>query len=364
MNKIADFPRRIAAVFVAAVTIAALCLCVGCGNQEEIQPEEQVSYEIALVTDDGLINDGGHSEAAWNAITRFGAAKGISHKYYKAVESSEAAYNEAVETAVNNGAKIVIADGYDLGNTILTAQDKYEDVEFVLIDSEPVNEKTGDIKISKNAAAIEFNSQQAGFLAGYAAVVEGYGSIGFIGESSANDSKDFGFGFVKGADMAASQAGDEVEIRYLETSAGHDKVRDIALEWYDAGSEVILACGQDIDNAVIEAAEAKEGKVIAGISDKNQISDAVITSAFQNIDGALTEVLDLYGEDKFPGGEILTFDASNDGIGLAMKYGSLESLTNGDYNDLLKELATGDIKLNLDEIEDVRQIELRNTTIL
>lgn len=348
-----------------AAMVIGLCIWMcGCGDPEAVQPEEQVSYEIALVTDDGLINDGGHSEAAWTAITRYAASHGISHKYYKAVDSSDAAYAEVTDAAVANGAKLVIADGSDAGNVILKAQEKYPDVDFVMIDGEPVDEKTGDFRIAANTAAIEFDSAQAGFLAGYAAVVEGYSKLGFIGETDVNDSKNYGLGFLKGVDMASWQAGETAEVRYAETAESHDSVRSRAAGWYGEGTELIFVCGQDIDRAVIEAAEAGGGKVIAAVSDKNEMSDSVITSAVQNIDGALTEVLELYGKDKFPGGEVLTFNVKDEGVGLSFRYDKLQTITTKEYNDMVESLEDGEIKLDFSEIDDVKDMQLKGVTIL
>ena len=51
----------------------------GCGSDEEALPEENVNYEIALVTDDSLVMDDGHSETAWNAITEFGGTIALHH---------------------------------------------------------------------------------------------------------------------------------------------------------------------------------------------------------------------------------------------------------------------------------------------
>ena len=54
-----------------------------CGAPEEEQPEEQIDYDIAMVTDAGMIMDGGYSEVAWTAISKFGSEKGVSHTYYQ-----------------------------------------------------------------------------------------------------------------------------------------------------------------------------------------------------------------------------------------------------------------------------------------
>ena len=47
----------------------------GCTEQEEALPEEDVDYEIALVTDDGITDGSGHSEVAWNSIIELNSKK-------------------------------------------------------------------------------------------------------------------------------------------------------------------------------------------------------------------------------------------------------------------------------------------------
>ena len=81
--------KKIMVLLVCVITAAAF---TGCGGPEEEQPEEQIDYEIALVTDAGLIMNGGYSEVAWNTISDFGASEGVLHKYYKAAEATEDAY--------------------------------------------------------------------------------------------------------------------------------------------------------------------------------------------------------------------------------------------------------------------------------
>ena len=113
--------RTIAIIMSIMFAFAFSFAATGCGNNEEKElPEENVDYEIALVTDDGLIMDGGHSEVAWNTITEFGSTKGISHKYYKATEPTEGAFVETIKLAINKGAnntEAIIDNGTDAAGT-------------------------------------------------------------------------------------------------------------------------------------------------------------------------------------------------------------------------------------------------------
>lgn len=51
--------RRFLSVITVVVTALAFVLMTGCQDEEAEQPEEMIDYEIAFITDDGLINDKG-----------------------------------------------------------------------------------------------------------------------------------------------------------------------------------------------------------------------------------------------------------------------------------------------------------------
>ena len=85
--------RKLATLLTLVLIIGTFgIMASGCTEKEEALPEEDVDYEIALVTDDGITDGSGHSEVAWNSIIEFGGLNGISHKYYKATEPTEQAF--------------------------------------------------------------------------------------------------------------------------------------------------------------------------------------------------------------------------------------------------------------------------------
>ena len=336
----------------------------GCGNEEEALPEENVKYEIALVTDDSLVLDGGHSETAWNAITEFGGTHGISHKYYKATEQTDASFIDAIKAAINKGAKVVIVDNNAMTGAVYKMQEKYPEIDFVLLDAEFEDPASAEELLAKNTVAADFDSGQAGYLAGYAAVIDGSTELGFIGQSEAPDIKAFGLGYVKGAERAAGELGTAVSMdyKYCDAEEGRDGAYKKAIDMYDGGAQVIFAAGSGIQEAVIEAAEAKEGKVIGSCTDQSGKSDKVITSAIYDIRGALKEILNGYTEGKFPGGSLLPFNANNNGIGLELKHNKLSNLTQDQYDAVYESLAKGEIQLNVDSIGSIKDIITVNLT--
>ena len=337
----------------------------GCGTPEAEQPEDQVSYEIAMVTDADMIMDGGYSQVAWTAISEFGADKGVSHKYYKAPEASDEAYMETIDNAVEKGAKLIIADGSSFADVVCSAQKEYKDVKFILIDSEPVDKESGKTDIGDNTAVVMFASEQAGYLAGYSAVKDGKTQLGFIGDEKKSVVMDYGYGFLQGADAAAKETGAAVSVnyRYCTSDDTRESILSTASEWYEAGTEVIFACGETVEQPVIEAAELTDRKVIVAETDKSEMSDTVMTSAVKDIDGVLEELLKQYRRDKFPGGEVQTYNAENDGIWLEMSNGRFAAFSESDYNSVLDTIKDGNVTVKAHSSGDIASLGLSKVTV-
>lgn len=352
-------------LFVLFVALAMVLGLAGCGSPEEVQPEEQVDYEIAMITENGLLMNGGYSEVAWNTISEFGASEGISHKYYKAVEASDDSYRQTIDAAVKGGAKIIIADGYSFSQTIYEKQEQYPDVKFVIIDAAPSDAESGETEIGKNTSEVSFASEQAGYLAGYGAVMDGMSSLGFMGDAKKPVIMDYGYGFLQGADKAAREMGTSVKVNYHYCTDDEDRdaVVERANEWYESGTEAIFACGSTVEQPVIESAELLSKKVIAYETDKSQMSDTVVTSAVKDIETALKTVLEQYKDDEFPGGDTVKYDASNGGIWLELEKGKLENLDKSDYNDVLKELENGDIAVKKYDAGGIGSLGLSNVQV-
>lgn len=352
-------------ILVLILSIVMAMGLVGCGAPEEEQPEEQIDYEIAMVTDSSMIMDGGYSQAAWTAISAFGADEGISHKYYKAPEASQQAYKETIDNAVSKGAGVIIADGYSFEEVVYDAQRDYKDVKFILIDAEPVDGESGEMKIGENTAAVIFASEQAGYLAGYAAVADGKNQLGFMGDSRIPAVMNYGYGFIQGAEAAAEEKGVSVNVKYHYSTDEEEMsaVTKRTSDWYNSGTEAVFACGSKVEQSVIEAAELTDKKVIAFETDKSEMSDTVMTSAVKDIEAALTDILKQYSKDEFPGGTSIRYNAENAGISLAMENSRFDSFGKNQYKTALSKLADGSIVVKRYDSGDIDSLGLSNVSV-
>lgn len=350
--------------FLVMITVAVMCFTLVACSEEEEQPEDQVDYEIAMVTAAGLLMNGGYSEVAWDVITDVGESRGISHKYYKAAEATDEAYSEAIRNAVDRGAKVIVADGYSFEDVIYKAQRKYPDVKFILIDAEPMDQESGKQDIGDNTMSIVFASDQAGYLAGYSAVKAGYDRLGFMGAAKKSIYVKYGYGFVQGAQDAAGDDGRDVTVRYTYFS-GEDEREDVlekANRWYK-DTDLIFVCGSSIESPVIEAAELADGRLIASETDKSGMSDTVVASAVKDIGRALKDALEEYADSKFSGGREISCSAEDGYISLAFVDRGMKNFSKSDYKAVMKKLKNGRVRIKSADELKLEDLKLDNVKI-
>ncbi|MCR5107966.1 MAG: BMP family ABC transporter substrate-binding protein [Lachnospiraceae bacterium] len=325
------------AVLSALILISALTLS-GCGKKN--------TAEIAMVTDLGTINDGSFNQGTYSGIEKYAAETGKSYNYYQPKKSTEEEYIAEIKKAVKNGAKIVVLPGEIFDEAVFDIQKEYPNVSFLLIDGVPHNEDYSDETIESNTRAVVFADEQAGFLAGYAAVREGYTSLGFLGGSPQDPVIRYGYGFVQGADYAAIELGVPININYCYgmTFVESEPMKELAKSWYSQGTQVIFACGGAMNRSVMKAAEEVNGLVIGVDVDQSKDSDSVITSAMKELDNASYQGVKDFYDGNFNGGSIVTMNASNDGIGLPMDTSRFKNFTSADYNAIYAQLVNGKLE--------------------
>ncbi len=349
--------KKFMAVLLSVCIVSVFC--AGCGQKEEAPAAENVAVEaetdqeakadqetetgegtqeIAMVIDHGgSIDDKSFNQGTWEGIKAYADANGKAYQYYQSMEDSDEEYLNSFELAINAGAKIIIGPSYMFETAIYKAQDMYPDVYFMIIDGRPQAGDDATYTTADNTYSVIYAEEQAGFLAGYAAVKDGYRKLGFLGGMAVPAVVRFGYGFVQGADYAAAELGlsaGEVEISYAYTG-NFDATPDNqnkAASWYQAGTEVIFACGGAVGQSVFAAAEANNGKAIGVDVDQSGDSDTVITSSVKQLEVTVKAALEDYYAGNFPGGVDATLGVESDGVGLVMDNARFENFTQDDYD--------------------------------
>ncbi|MFT3982947.1 MAG: BMP family ABC transporter substrate-binding protein [Lachnospiraceae bacterium] len=313
---------------VGILPVLLILLLTGCTKSAED------AAELALITDVGTIEDGSFNQGAWEGIKRYAEENGVNYRYYQPKEADTAVYLETIKEAVKNGAKLIVCPGYLPEEAVYQAQDKYPKVTFILLDGKPHNADYTDHKINDNVMPILFEEDQAGFLAGYAAVRDGYTHLGFMGGIAEEPVIRYGYGFVQGADYAAIEMGVNIDINYCytDTFIESPQVQELALSWYQEGTEVIFACGGAMGRSVMAAAETADAKVIGVDVDQSGESATVVTSAMKMLSNAVYAGVKDYYNNSFKGGEITTMMAKNGGVGLPMETSDFRKFTSVEYD--------------------------------
>ena len=334
---------------------------------------EDGKYEIAFVTDVGQLKDKSFNQGTFDGVKLYAANNGLSYKYYQPANGDQATDDDrydAMKAAADNGAKIVVCAGFMQENALRMAAKAYPDVSFVFVDGYPVAEEA-DVDGSpalKNIAGIAFQEEQCGYLAGYAAVKEGYTKLGFTGGGGGTNPAccRYGYGFVQGADAAAKELNEKVEMNYSwqygATFSASPELQTMAAGWYQAGTEVIFACGGSMFASVVAAAGAEEGKVIGVDVDQSFESTAVITSAMKGLADSVQWALGKFyaGEFASIGGVQTSLGANENAVGLPTATWSLTKWSVDDYNAKLQEIKDGKIAIdnNYDNLASTENVTL------
>ena len=305
-------------------------------------------YQVAFITDVGQLKDKSFNQGTYDGVKLYAANNGKSYKYYQPANGDQATDDDRIDAmnlACENGAEIVVAAGFMQAAALEVAAKAYPDVKFVFIDGWPLG--------LDNVAAIAFKEEQSGYLAGYAAVMEGYTKLGFCGGGGGTNPacQRFGYGFAQGADAAAAKLGIQIEMNYSwlygASFSATPELQTMATGWYANGTEVIFACGGSMFQSVAAAASAEDGLVVGVDVDQSFESPAVITSALKGLsDATVWAITKFYnGEWADIGGNLASLGASDNAVGLPTATWSL-SWSVEEYEAMFAEIVSGTIVIS------------------
>lgn len=323
------------------------------GTEGETAETNFDDNSLYLITDLGTIDDKSFNQGTFEGLKQYADEIGIKANYIRPVDEGDANYLQAIDQAVEAGAKVVVTPGFLFENAVGQAQGKYPDIKFVAVDFVPAVAKD-EFKVGDNTVSILFKEDQAGFLAGYAAVKEGLTELGFMGGVGVPPVIRYGFGFIKGADVAAEEMGVKVNMKYNYTGSFVEKpeIKTMAASWYQDGTEVIFSCGGGIYRSIISAAQDADKQIIGVDTDQKDEGEQVLTSAMKNLQKATYDAVKSIDEGNFKGGETLVLDVTTNNVQISDDFSRFENFTEDDYKAIYDKLMNNEDGL-LDSIPQI-----------
>lgn len=312
--------KKIISVLLILVMVFSFAACGGGDDSSEMK--------ITLITDKGNIDDKSFNQGSWEGVKAFAAANDMKEnsdfQYIKPEEASDAGYLAAIDLAVQGGANVVVCPGYLFEVAVYEAQTKYPDVKFLLIDGAPHTADYTEYNTGSNVASIMYSEEESGYLAGYAAVMDGNTKIGFMGGMAVPAVQAFGYGYLQGAEAAATELGladgaITATYHYTGDFAETDQNKATAKTMYKEGTQIIFGCGGSVGKSVFSAAAEAGAKAIGVDVDQRYDSDTVVTSAIKGLGTSVQAVLESIKDGSFEdtyGSKTTYFDAKNGGVGL------------------------------------------------
>jgi basic membrane protein A len=351
-----------------SVMLAAVCLLAGAGmvgctkttstatstatstTSTAASTSTSEKIDVAMITDVGNIDDGSFNQFTYEGVKAYCSANGKAYSYFRPSTDSKEARKDAMKSAIDKGAKVVVCPGYLFEDAIYEMQDTYSTVNFLLLDGEPHTTDYATYKTASNTHNMLYKENEAGYLAGYAAIMDGYTNVGFLGGMEVPAVNKYGFGYLAGIADAAIIKKVNVDVTYDYTGnfAASDANKTQAASMYTGGNKVIFSCGGSVFKSVVAAAEADDSYKVIGVDvdQYSQATDKVITSAEKKLKESTVDALTKFYKNNGAwtadlAGKTALLGAAEGMVGLPTATDSwkLKTFTVADYNTLFAKLA-------------------------
>lgn len=354
--------KKLLALLLASAMVFALVACGGGGGKDpsdvaddadkisDTMTSDDNKYVVAMVTDVGQLKDKSFNQGTWNGVKLYSSQNNKSYKYYQPANGDSATDEDryqAYKAAIDGGAEVIVAPGFLQEAAMVRAASEHPEVKFIFIDGYPLSDANGNVLT--NVVGVCFQEEQCGYLAGYAAVVEGYTKLGFTGGGGGTNPavNRYGYGFVQGAQAAAAEKSTNVEVQYSylygDGYSASDALQTQINGWYSAGTEVVFACGGSMCNSVFAAAAANNAISIGVDVDQSSESGTVMTSAMKGLSEAASLMLGNFFDGKWDsvGGQAVNLGVDDNAVGLPFETSKFEQFKEEDYNKLVDGMKTG-----------------------
>jgi basic membrane protein A len=328
---------------VAATAALALAAC-SAAPEETPTPSETVTaapaYKACMVSDSGGFDDKSFNQSGYEGLVKAQDELGI--EIATAESTDEADYAPNIDAMIAEGCDLIITVGFLLGDATAAAATANPDQNFAIVDASFSDADFNPV-VYDNVKSLLFATDQAAFLAGYAAAGESAtGKVATFGGGNFPGVTDFMDGFLFGVNYYNTENGTSVAVLGWDGDAGSvdsgfaDQTvgQTLGNGFIEQGADIILPVAGPVGLGTAQAAQAAGNVRIIGVDSDwtltaPEYADVVYGSILKQIGAAVFEAI---SEATSPSGfsnESYIGTLENEGVGLAGITGDFAELTAG-----------------------------------
>lgn len=321
-------------------------------------------FTACMVSDQGGINDKSFNETSYNGLV-LAQEEGIIPEPKFAESQTDADYGPNVTAMVQDDCGIIVTVGFLLADATREAAESNPEEQFAIVDYQYTDE-TGTPTPIDNVKPLVFNTQEAAFLAGYAAAsYSKTGIVGTWGGAPIPTVTIFMDGFYDGVQYYNEQKGTDVQVlgwdkatqdgQFVGDFANTGLARQISDNLISQGADVLHpVAGPLAESAAIAAQAAGNVAVVWADSDGFESApdygDVILTSVLKGMDQAVLAATQEAADDAFSN-EPYVGTLENGGVGLAPFHdfdGEVSQETKDEIAQIQEQIISGDLVVESD----------------
>ena len=357
--------------FVFAALLIASMVLTACGTPvtptaapateaPTVAPTEAPAvFKVGEVTDLGGIDDKSFNATAYAGVEKAVTDLGAEGKYLESTQQSDYAKN--IQQFLDEGTNMIVTVGFLLGVDTATAAKANPDTKFAIVDySYPdcfgtdavEGQSCGSATELPNVLGLTFKTDEAAFLAGYAAAgLTKTGKVATFGGLEIPPVTIFMTGFEAGVKHYNTVHNTTVEVlpfTYTGNFDSTDDGRSFAESFVQEGADIVMPVAGPV--GLGSAAYCKESNscMIVGVDtdwtvSASEYTDVILTSVMKNMNIAVYDAIKAAVDGTFVGG-VYSGTLANGGVGIATVNGASPELL-AEIEQLKTDISSGTVKV-------------------
>jgi basic membrane protein A len=330
-----------------------------------VAPTEAPKFKVGEVTDLGGVDDKSFNASGWKGVQDAIAQLGIDGKYLESKQQSDYAKN--IQQFVDEKTDLIITVGFLLGVDTATAAKANPNTKFAIVDysypdcfgTSVEGKDCGSATAMDNVLGLTFQTDQAAFLAGYAAAASTKtGKVGTFGGINIPPVTIFMKGFQAGVEYYNTQKKANVKVLGWDTAKNDglftgnfdstDDGKKFATNLMQEGADIIMPVAGPVGIGSAAVCQQTKKCMIVGVDTDWTISnadykDVILTSVMKNINVAVFDTIKSAQAGTFKGG-VYNSTLANGGVGISAVQGA-DATLQAELDQIKADIISGKIKI-------------------